>query len=331
VSEHHLILGGAGFIGRHVALMLARAGHRVTIADRVPRSDVFPKDIADAIAWRLFDRSSVDWDVLVADATVVHDYAWSSVPASANANPAADLVTNLSAVLGLLEALRRRGEGRMVFSSSGGTVYGKLQHTPVQEDHPLWPVTAYGAGKATAEIYVGLYRKMHGVDCRIARTSNAYGAGQNLAGGVGAITAFLYKAMQNEPIVIWGDGEIVRDYIHIADVASCLVALARAPRIEQPFVFNVGTGTGTSLNTIVAEIEAVFQRKLDVRYVQARAFDVPINVLAIDRTREILGWKPRVSVREGIKLTLADLSSHEHFSTLAATNPTAGPCSSLED
>jgi UDP-glucose 4-epimerase len=316
MSEHHLILGGAGFIGRHVAIMLARGGQQVTIADRADGSSVFPKDVAGAIAWRFYDRDCVDWEALIGDATIVHDYAWSSVPASANANPVADLVSNMTALLGLLEALRRRGGGRLLFSSSGGTVYGKTRQRAIHEDHPLWPVSAYGASKATAEIYLGLYRAMHGIDCRIARMANPYGAGQNLASGVGAVTAFLQKAIQNETILIWGDGEVVRDYIHIADVASCIAAIALAPPTDQPFVFNVGTGIGISLNKLVAEIEAVLQRKLDVRYVRGRAFDVPVNVLDIERTEEFLGWKPHITLREGIRRTFADLSDEAHFSIL---------------
>lgn len=329
MSEHHLILGGAGFIGRHVAIMLARAGQRVTIADRTPRSGDFPEDVAGTIAWKFYDRDCVDWDALLGDSSIVHDYAWSSVPASANANPAGDLISNLSALLGLLEALRRRGGGRLLFSSSGGTVYGKTQQCPIHENHPLWPVSAYGASKATAELYLGLYRAMHGVDCRIARTANPYGAGQNPASGVGAVTAFLRKAMQNETIVIWGNGEVVRDYIHIADVASCIIPMALAPPTDQPFVFNVGTGIGTSLNTLVAEIEAVLERKLDVRYIEGRDFDVPANVLDIGRTREFLGWEPRVPLREGIRRSFVDLANDAHFSLLPSDSlSTLAPCSS---
>ncbi|MDP9094992.1 MAG: NAD-dependent epimerase/dehydratase family protein, partial [Pseudomonadota bacterium] len=169
MSEHHLILGGCGFIGRHVAVLLARAGHRVTLADRAPLARALPHDIAASVGLQLFEFGSADWDTLVANVDVVHHYAWGSLPASANANPGGDLLTNVGATIGLLDALHRRGDGRVVFSSSGGTVYGKLRQTPVPEDHPIAPITAYGAGKAVAETYLGLYRHMHGLDCRIAR------------------------------------------------------------------------------------------------------------------------------------------------------------------
>jgi UDP-glucose 4-epimerase len=316
VNEHHVIVGGSGFIGRHVGLLLARRGHRVTLAARHWPLDAFPPDVADRISWRVLELGSADWDKLVEDATIVHHYAWGSIPASANFNPGGDLITNVSSTIGLLEALRRRGGGRIVFASSGGTVYGKIHETPVREDHPVAPITAYGASKATAEIYLGLYRSLHGVDCRIARIANPYGAGQDLARGVGAVTTFLHKALAGEPIEIWGTGEVVRDFIHIADVADCLVTLAQAPLSGEDFVFNIGSGTGVSLNAIVAELEIQLHRKLHVTRTEKRAFDVPINVLAIDRVKQTLGWAPKISLVDGIARTIADLTANSKFSTL---------------
>jgi UDP-glucose 4-epimerase len=316
VSEHHLILGGSGFIGRHVGLLLARAGHRVTLAARHRPLYEFPPDVVGRIAWTMLELGSADWDRLVEDASVVHHYAWGSIPASANSNPGGDLITNVSSTISLLEALRRRGGGRIVFSSSGGTVYGKIHETPVREDHPIAPITAYGASKATAEIYLGLYHAMHGMDCRIARIANPYGAGQDLARGLGAVTTFLHKAMAGKPIQIWGTGEVVRDFIHIADVASCLVTLAQASLPKEAFIFNIGGGTGTSLNDIVAELEAQLNRKIEVTRTQERTFDVPINVFAIDRANHVLGWAPKLSLSDGIARTIIDLVVNSDFSTL---------------
>jgi UDP-glucose 4-epimerase len=320
MSEHHLLLGGCGFIGRHVALQLARDGHRVTLADRAPLAYDLPPNLAGRISNQRLELGSADWDVLVADADVVHHYAWGSIPASANANPGGDLLINVSATIAMLDALQRRGAGRVVFSSSGGTVYGKLQTIPVPEDHAMAPITAYGAGKATAELYLGLYRAMHGLDCRIARIANPYGAGQDLSRGLGAVTTFLHRALTGQPITIWGTGEVVRDYIHIADVANCLVILATAPRTDE-FVFNVGSGVGISLNGIVSELERRLGRTLDVTRTQTRAFDVPVSVLAINRAKAVLGWAPTLSFSEGIVRTLKDLERKAHFSTLDDTLP----------
>jgi UDP-glucose 4-epimerase len=316
VADRHLILGGGGFIGRHVALRLARAGYQVLLADRVRPAYDFPADAAPRISWQSLEIASADWDALVADVAVVHHYAWTSIPASANANPIGDLTSNVTATLAILEALRRRGGGRIVFSSSGGTVYGRLQQVPVPEDHPLMPITAYGAGKATVEIYLGLYRALHGIDCRVARIANPYGVGQNLARGQGAATTFLHSALTDQPIVIWGDGEVVRDYVHVTDVAAALVALALAPRLDQFQTFNVGSGTGISLNAIIAELENCLNRRLDVRREHSRPFDVPVSVLDISRARNVLGWRPCLSFTEGMKRTMADLIANAAVSTL---------------
>jgi UDP-glucose 4-epimerase len=245
---------------------------------------------------------------------VVHHYAWTSIPASANNNPFGDLTSNVTGTLALLEALRRRGDARIVFASSGGTVYGRLQKIPVSEDHPLMPITAYGAGKATAEIYLGLYRVLHGLDCRVARIANPYGAGQNLARGQGAVTTFVHHALTNQPIVIWGDGEVVRDYIHVTDVATAMVALALRPHLDTFRTFNIGSGTGVSLNTLIAELESRLNRRLDVRREPARPFDVPVSVLDISRARNILGWVPRLSFAEGIARTMSDLAGNAALS-----------------
>jgi UDP-glucose 4-epimerase len=315
VTGHHLILGGSGFIGRHVAILLARAGCRVTLASRHPIICAAPEEIWNHVSWQSVELGSAEWDTLVADTDIVHHSAWSSIPASANANPGGDLLTNVGATIGLLEALRRRGGGRVVFSSSGGTIYGRLHETPVREEHAVSPITAYGAGKATAEVYLSLYRALYNLDCRIARVANPFGAGQDLSRGLGAVTTFLHHALCRQPIVIWGTGEVVRDYIHISDVSKCLVKLAVGPR-QEAFIFNVGSGVGISLNDVVLELEARLGRNLSVSRTDTRAFDVPVSVLAIERARNLLDWAPVLSFSEGMRRTLSDLSHQADFSNL---------------
>lgn len=313
--QRHLILGGDGFIGRHVAIILDRTGFDVTIATRLPPVFSFPAGSKDRIVRKSFELASADWDDLVRDVDVVHHYAWSSIPSSANANPAGDLLMNVTATIGLLEALRRKGNGRVVFTSSGGTVYGKARQTPIDEDCALFPINAYGAGKVSAEIYLKLYRSMHGLDCRIARVSNPYGTGQNIGRGLGAITTFLHRALNGDEIVIWGDGQVTRDFIHITDLAACLVKLAVSQPAEE-FVFNVGTGSGVTLNQAIDTIEQALGRPVAVQRTPSRAIDVPINVLCIERIRRTLDWAPSVSLSRGIESTIADLQAGRSFSSL---------------
>ena len=311
------MLGGCGFIGRHVAVLLARLGHRVVLADRAVPSYAFPAELRARIAWAPFDMASAGWESLIEGAAVVHHYAWTTIPATANADPAADLAVNVGSTLALLDAMRRRADRpRLVFASSGGTVYGRLRHVPVHEDHPLAPITAYGVGKAAVELYLGHYRAIYGLDCRVARLANPFGAGQDLARGQGATTTFLHHALNRLPITIWGDGETVRDYIHISDAALGLVALARAPRLDGPWTFNIASGHGVSLNGIVAELEARLGRTLQVHREPGRPFDVPISVLDVSLARVALGWSPRLSFSDGMARTLRDLERRADLSTL---------------
>jgi UDP-glucose 4-epimerase len=316
----HLILGGCGFIGRHVAVLLARGGERVVVAARAPPAFAFPEDVAERISWTPFRMEDADWDSLIEGVGAIHHYAWSSIPASANRNPAADLAVNVTRTLGLLEALRRRGQQGnrvpLIFASSGGTVYGALRRVPARETDELAPLGAHGAGKAAAELYLGVYRNLYGLDCRIARIANPFGAGQDARRGQGAVTTFLNHALAGQPITIWGDGEVVRDYIHIADAAAGLVALARAPHREDRMVFNIASGHGESLNGIIAELRTRLGRPLEVHYEPGRGFDVPISILDVTLAREMLGWSPQLSFAEGVSRTLADLERSAMFSKL---------------
>lgn len=321
----HVILGGCGFIGRHVALALKRRGDDVILADVVEPSAAITASLP--VEFRRVDPVHPDWEGLTRNAEVVHHYAWTTVPSSANADPLADLDANLRETLRLLETLRRcRQETgtvpRIVFSSSGGTVYGPIRHTPVQESHPYNPINAYGASKAAAEIYLASYRAAHGVDCRIARISNPYGAGQNPARRQGAASTFLFQALAGETISIWGDGSVVRDYIHIADLAAALVALADAPAdrlggMQETPIFNIGSGEGISLNGILDVLRDRLSLAPIVDYQPGRAFDVPVSVLDIAKARRLLNWSPRLSFADGYARMLDDVRSpNPLFSTL---------------
>jgi UDP-glucose 4-epimerase len=307
----HVILGGTGFIGRHVALSLLRRGERVVLAGRTPPAEP-PPDV-DSGLWSFVpvDLASAPWSSLLYAGDVVHHYAWSTIPGTANDNPLADLDVNLRGTLRLLDALRRLDGVRLVFASSGGTVYGPARRLPIPETHPLEPVTAYGVSKVAAEKYLGFYRAAHGLDCRIARISNPFGVGQDPHRRQGAASIFLQRALAGEPIEIWGDGGIVRDYIHITDLVSGLLALseARLDCASDDAVFNIGTGEGTSLRQLLALLEAQLGRSLKIRILPGRGFDVPVNVLDITRASDVLGWRPKLDLRLGLERTAADYAA----------------------
>jgi UDP-glucose 4-epimerase len=304
----HVVIGGCGFLGRHVVRALAERGDEVSVVDRVN----FPAGSL-AVKTTILDvprASAHEFDSLVGTADVIHHYAWTTIPATANADPLADLQDNLALTIGLLDAMKRRGGGRIVFASSGGTVYGRLRTIPVPECHALEPIAAYGASKVTAEKYLQLYRYLHGIDTRIARISNPYGAGQNPAQRQGVVTAFVHRALAGDTIEIWGDGKVVRDFIYIADVVSGLIALADVAGFDDsdPPVFNIGSGRGSSLIEIMDLIERELGRPLCVENKPARAFDVPVNVLDIVKAHRVLGWAPKISIQVGIAYTAGDLA-----------------------
>jgi UDP-glucose 4-epimerase len=305
----HVVIGGCGFLGRHVVRALAERGDEVSVVDSVslPESSLATKttilDVSRA--------SAREFDMLIGTAEVIHHYAWTTIPASANADPLADLQANLAMTIGLLDAMKRRGGGRIVFASSGGTVYGRLRTIPIPESHPLEPIVAYGVSKVAAEKYLQLYHYLYGIDARVARISNPYGAGQNPAQRQGVVTTFVHHALAGKVIEIWGNGEVVRDFIYIADVVSGLLALADATDLADgnPPVFNIGSGHGASLIEIVNVIERELGGPLRVEHKPARAFDVPVNVLDIGKAHHEFDWVPRVSIQLGIAQMIADLSA----------------------
>ncbi|WP_108462326.1 NAD-dependent epimerase/dehydratase family protein [Devosia naphthalenivorans] len=324
----HVVLGGCGFIGRHVALGLLRRGDSVVLADVVEPSAAIAETLP--VPFRLVEQPEPDWKKLTQDADVVHHYAWTTIPSSANADPVADLESNLRETVRLLEALRLQKvetgfAPKVIFSSSGGTVYGRVRHTPVPESQPYNPNNAYGASKAAAEIYLGSYRASHGIDCRIARISNPYGAGQNPARRQGAASTFLFQALAGESIAIWGDGSVVRDYIHIADLVAALLALADAPPerlggLDEAPIFNIGSGEGVSLNGILDVLRGPLCLDPIVEYQPERPFDVPVSVLDINKANQLLDWSPRLSFGDGYALMLKDvLGPTPLFSTLLGT------------
>lgn len=309
--KHHLIFGGSGFIGRHVVRALLREGQQVTVAGRSRYPALADAPAPRSVPFNFASAAEVDFDRLLDGVDVVHHYAWTTIPQSANRDPIADLSDNVGGTIKLLEAMRRRGGGRVVFSSSGGTVYGKLQTIPVPESHRLAPITAYGASKLSAETYLNFYHELYGIDTRIVRVANPYGAGQNLLKGQGVISTMIARALKRETIEIWGDGEVVRDFIYISDVVSGLLRLAAAERevARAPFLYNLGAGKGSSINEVVACIERCLGSTLKIERRSGRAFDIPVSVLDIRKLGADLEWRPKIALETGIRNMVDDLLS----------------------
>ncbi|MGH8741534.1 MAG: NAD-dependent epimerase/dehydratase family protein [Burkholderiales bacterium] len=297
-----LVLGGAGFIGSHLAEALLQQGHRVRVFDR-PH--------VDRLSWFLpqsgFETFSGDFlnpqTLLPAlrGVEVVFHLISTTLPKSSNDNPMYDVETNVLGTLRLLELCRSHQVRKVVFVSSGGTVYGIPGQLPVAETHPTFPISSYGIHKLVIEKYLHLAGRLHGLQYCILRPANLYGPRQRLDIAQGAVGVFLDRAMRGEPIEIWGDGSVVRDYVYVADAVGALLK-AIGPT-GQSTIFNIGSGSGVSLKELVGHIEALLGQPVKVQYKPARSLDVPASVLDATLARRELGWSASTPLAEGLRRT----------------------------
>ncbi len=294
-----LILGGAGFIGKHLSTTLVLAGHRVISFDLPPERDRWP-DIPDVewLAGNVEDSSVVAAAMRGVD-VVVH-LAGASNPKASNENPLSDVQHHVMTTLCVLEAIvKQPRQPRFIFPSSGGTVYGIPRYLPIPETHPTDPICAYGIGKLSIEKYLALYGRLYGLDYRILRLANPYGHYQPHTTGQGVISTFLHKALSDQSLEIWGDGQVIRDYIFIDDTVSAILAAVDHQGDDR--VINVGSGIGHSLLDIIQIMQNIIGREVRYQCKPHRSCDVPVNILDIHRARMSLGWTPRIALEQGIE------------------------------
>jgi UDP-glucose 4-epimerase len=299
-----LVLGGGGFLGSHLSEALIAAGYSVRILEKGGFSRKNLQHIIGSVEviegdWE--DSRSIE-DALE-DVEVVFHLVSTTLPANSNEDPAYDIASNVLPTLRLLDVARRHALRKVVFFSSGGTVYGITQRIPIDEDHPTNPICSYGIQKLVIEKYLALYAHLYGLQCIVLRISNAYGERQSPTTGQGVIAAFIHKALRDETISIWGDGSVVRDYIHVSDIAQAAICCLEYQVKHR--VFNIGSGIGRSLCEVLHTIEECLGHPLQVEYSPARPLDVPVNVLDISRARQELHWSPGIAFRVGVEKTLS--------------------------
>jgi len=293
-----LVLGGTGFIGSHIVDALLDEGHTVKVIDRTlkHKNDKFPQFVEYIQAD--FADSLVLLEALTGIDMVIHLVS-STVPGTSNLDPVADIQSNLVNSVNLLKAMQQAGVKRIIYFSSGGTVYGNPIQLPISESHPTHPISSYGIIKLAIENYLFMYKELYGLTPIILRLSNPYGPRQGHLGSQGVIGTFLRRIIQGQPIKIWGDGSIIRDYIYIADaVSACMAAL----KLDQVGVFNIGNGQGDSLLEIIKEIEHCTGKSAEVDFEPSRGFDVKAVVLDTSLAKNVLGWQSEYSLRQGIGL-----------------------------
>jgi UDP-glucose 4-epimerase len=299
-SRRVLVTGGAGFIGSHIVRRLASDGHAVTILDDLssgstprtpPEVNLIQTDVSGDAAIHAINETRPD--------LIIHAAAQVSVPGSM-ADPDRDRAINLEGTQHVVEGARRAGSRMLVFLSSGGAIYGETD-MGTEQSTPN-PASYYGIHKLAAEGYL----RLGGLPFANLRLANVYGPNQrtDLEGGVVAI--FMERLRAGLPITIHGTGEQVRDFVHVADVVS---AVLTASQSDQSGTWNVGTGVGSSVRTLLTELEALIGPATEIRHEPPRDGDVLVSRLAIDRIAHDLGWTPRFSLASGLRQLVDSLET----------------------
>jgi UDP-glucose 4-epimerase len=214
---------------------------------------------------------------------------------------------NLLFTLDLLDECRNAGVKRVVFMSSGGAIYGHAHQLPIPEHHPTAPISAYGAAKLSVEAYLHVYGHLYGLNYVSLRPSVPFGEWQNSRRGQGAVSVFLQNVYCGRPIVIWGNGEIVRDFFYAGDLARACVLAANMD--VAPGAYNIGGGIPVALKELIEMIRYVTGRAVPVIYEPPRNCDPPSIVLDISKARRMLGWTPKVPLVDAIARTWGWITS----------------------
>lgn len=290
-----LVLGGNGFIGSHLVDDLLRTGHSVRVLDRFPEKFRTPLHNVDYRTGNFGDAFAVAEALQGID--IVYHLVSTTVPGTSNLNPIADINDNLVATIVLLDQMVKMGIKRIVYLSSGGTVYGKPQKVPIPEEHPLDPICSYGVVKVAIEKYLNMYQELYGLRPLIIRPSNPFGPRQGHGGVQGVIATFIAKVFHDQPITVWGDGSVVRDYMYVTDLVRLCVLAGEETNTG---VFNAGSGAGVSISKIIDLLKDVTGKQPVVLFEPGRAFDVKEMVLDINNTKKIIGWHPVVDFYDGL-------------------------------
>lgn len=298
----YLIFGGGGFIGSHIADKLLNAGHSLRIFER-PRVPLYRKFRDDEdVEWITGDILNLhDVTEAMQGVDAVFHLVSTTLPKNSNDDPIYDVQSNIVASLQILNVMVALKIPRIIFISSGGTVYGTPISLPIDESHPTNPHVSYGITKLTIEKYLLLYERLHGIKSIILRVSNPFGERQRVETAQGAVGVFISRALHGLPIEIWGDGSVVRDFIYVGDVAEAFVkAIDYSGKYS---VFNVGSSSGLSLNQLINELENVLGFSIKRVYFPGRLYDVPKNLLSNQLLRQEFDWVPKSTLSDSLHRT----------------------------
>ena len=303
-----LVTGGAGFIGSNLVDALVARGDEVVVLDDLSSGKESNLSGALAAGARLEVADIRDGDAvrrIVSEArpeVVFHLAAQIDVRVSVD-RPDYDARTNVEGTVNVLEAARQAGARRLVFSSTGGAIYGETDEVPTPETHVAQPMAGYGTSKLCAEQYLGLYERLYGLSTVALRFGNVYGPRQDPHGEAGVIAIFVGKYHSGEQPKVFGDGTQTRDYIFVGDLVEAIVTAGDS---DATGAINLGTEEDTNILELIAALEAAGDgRTFEPEFADARLGEIERSCLKVAKAREVLGWEAKTDVRAGVAKTLA--------------------------
>jgi len=303
-----LVTGGAGFIGSHVADLFLAKGFDVTVVDDLSsgKRENLPTDprfheisVTSSEFARLVGEEKFD--------VIAHLAGQIDVRKSV-ADPVADATINILGTLNLMEALRRaEANTRVVFTSTGGVLYGDFTTPPNKETYPKDPESPYAIAKLTTEYYLAYYGRVHNKDSVAVRFGNVYGPRQDPHGEAGVVAIFCGRILKSRPLTVFGDGLQTRDYVYVGDVARAVWLAATKPLPEKGRLderaFNIGTGAGTSVIEIARRLKDVAASDVPIEFAPHRPGEQQESFVDPNKAREKLGWVPEISLAAGLEKT----------------------------
>lgn len=303
-----LVTGGAGFIGSHLVDKLVEQNYKVAIIDNLstgkkeninPKADFYDINIQDPKISKIFNKIKPD---------IVFHYAAQIDVRKSVEDPIESAETNILGSLNILENCRNFGIKKIVFASGGGAIYGEAKIVPTPEIYPAQPVSPYGIEKLVVEHYASFYKKEYNLDYLILRFSNVYGPRQNSKGEAGVIAVFCDKMLNEEQLVINGDGKQTRDFVFVKDVirANILGIEKKESRI-----FNIGTGIETDINTLFKKLKKIFNLKIQEIHGPGKSGEQKRSCLDFGKAKSEIDWQPEYNLIKGIEETQEWFRKHE--------------------
>ena len=296
-----IVTGGAGFIGSHIVDDLVSDGHQVLVIDDLstgnfdninPKADFENLDITNSRISAVIKSFEPD--------VISHFAAQTSVNISTN-NPTLDANSNIIGTINVFEAMNKTKCSNLIYINTGGALYGEPQYLPLDEAHPINPISPYGLSKWVAEKYILMQKRSYQF-IKVLRLSNVYGPRQDSYGDAGVVSIFSNKMLSNEPVTIFGNGNQTRDFIYVGDVAS---AFKLAMEKDKSFSVNISSGKSVTINELYELMSGIVGNSIDANYENIRLGDLTHSVLSNDLAKKLLGWVPVTDLLEGAKRTFS--------------------------